>query len=142
MPRRLPASRRMSPTSPSKSHGYPLQPVLYARLLDEFTRGRIAARGSGDANYDGKVDINDLTIVLANYNTTGATWSTGDFNGDGRVNINDLTIVLANYNETLGGSDRPVCRPCPSPRPCCLPPPHWPAAWRMPHGDRSNSIGA
>ncbi len=59
---------------------------------------------SGDANYDGKVDINDLTIVLANYYTTGATWSTGDFNGDGRVDINDLTIVLANYNETLGAS--------------------------------------
>ena len=25
----------------------------------------------GDANYDGKVDINDLTIVLASYNQSG-----------------------------------------------------------------------
>ena len=48
---------------------------------------------SGDANGDGTVDINDLTIVLANYNqTTGMTWSTGDFIGDGTVDINDLTI--------------------------------------------------
>ena len=29
----------------------------------------------GDANGDGKVDINDLTIVLANFGKTGATWS-------------------------------------------------------------------
>ena len=35
------------------------------------------------ANLDRKVDINDLTIVLANYNQTGKTWATGDFNGDG-----------------------------------------------------------
>ena len=41
---------------------------------------------SGDANCDGKVDINDLTIVLANYGqATGMSWSTGDFNSDGKV---------------------------------------------------------
>ncbi len=56
----------------------------------------------GDANLDGRVDINDLTIVLSHYNQTGMTWSTGDFTGDGRVDLNDLTIVLTNYNRTLG----------------------------------------
>ena len=56
----------------------------------------------GDANGDGKVDINDLTIVLSHYGQTGQTWSTGDFIGDGTVDINDLTIVLANYNQSLG----------------------------------------
>ena len=55
----------------------------------------------GDANLDGRVDINDLTIVLANYNHTG-TWATGDFNGDSKVDINDLTIVLAHYNTSVG----------------------------------------
>ena len=54
----------------------------------------------GDANMDGQVDINDLTIVLANYNQSGMNWTTGDFNGSGAVDINDLTIVLANYNQT------------------------------------------
>jgi uncharacterized membrane protein len=58
----------------------------------------------GDANLDGKVDINDLTIVLAHYNQVGTTWGQGDFNGDGKVDINDLTIVLANYNHTAGVS--------------------------------------
>ena len=58
----------------------------------------------GDANFDGKVDINDLTIVLAHYGQTGATWAQGEFTGDGTVDINDLTIVLAHYNDTAGSS--------------------------------------
>jgi hypothetical protein len=29
----------------------------------------------GDANGDGRVDIGDLTIVLANYNQTGMGWA-------------------------------------------------------------------
>jgi hypothetical protein len=62
----------------------------------------------GDANRDGRVDINDLTIVLANYGMSGSpldvTYAQGDFNGDGRVDINDLTIVLANYNQSIGSS--------------------------------------
>jgi hypothetical protein len=56
----------------------------------------------GDANGDGQVDINDLTIVLANYGRTGMTWTQGEFTGDGTVDINDLTIVLANYGDTAG----------------------------------------
>jgi hypothetical protein len=55
---------------------------------------------SGDANEDGRVDINDLTIVLAHYNQTGMTWTQGEFTGDGTVDINDLTIVLSNYGWT------------------------------------------
>jgi hypothetical protein len=59
----------------------------------------------GDANVDGKVDINDLTRVLTNYNqNVGVVWGSGDFNRDGKVDINDLTIVLTNYNQSLGAS--------------------------------------
>ena len=58
----------------------------------------------GDANLDGKVDINDLTVVLANYNQTGMAWAQGEFTGYGTVDINDLTIVLANYNRVAGSS--------------------------------------
>ena len=43
------------------------------------------------------MDINDLTIVLANFGQTGMTWSQGDFTGDGTVDVNDLTIVLSNF---------------------------------------------
>ena len=51
----------------------------------------------GDANGDGQVDINDLTIVLANFGQTGATWWQGDFTGDGTVDMNNLTTVLSNF---------------------------------------------
>ena len=55
----------------------------------------------GDANLDGRVDINDLTITLSNFGQTGMTWSQGNFTYDGRVNINDLTIVLTNFDRSL-----------------------------------------
>ena len=60
----------------------------------------------GDVNLDGKVDINDLTVVLANYGKTGQAWTQGSMNGDptGTVDINDLTIVLGNYGNTVAAS--------------------------------------
>ena len=60
----------------------------------------------GDANLDGKVDINDLTVILTNYGkTTGSDgWMLGDFNGDSEVDVNDLSIVLTNYGQSLGSS--------------------------------------
>ena len=67
----------------------------------------------GDANLDGKVDINDLTIVLAHYNQAGMSWAPGDFTGGGTVDINDLTIVLAHYNQG-GGLPPPAWLPCPN----------------------------
>ena len=62
--------------------------------------------GPGDANGDGKVDINDLTIVLSNYGRTGMKWTQGCMDGDpaGAVDINDLTIVLSNYGKVYGSS--------------------------------------
>ena len=69
---------------------------------------------AGDANGDGRVNINDLTIVLANYGkTTGICWSTGDFNDDGKVDVNDLTIVLANYGQTFSAGAGPAAVPEP-----------------------------
>ena len=60
---------------------------------------------AGDCNLDGRVDVNDLTIVLANYGqTSGVDWNRGDLNGDGKVDVNDLTIVLANYNRTAASA--------------------------------------
>ena len=69
----------------------------------------------GDANLDGQVDVNDLTIVLANFGqSTGMSWGTGDFIGDGKVDVNDLTIVLTNFGQGSGSGIRAV------PEPSCL----------------------
>jgi probable HAF family extracellular repeat protein len=69
---------------------------------------------AGDANLDGTVDINDLTIVLANYGQTGMAWAQGEFTGDGTVDINDLTIVLAHYGQSTGSPSAGVA-PVPEP---------------------------
>jgi hypothetical protein len=71
----------------------------------------------GDANGDGKVDINDLTIVLAHYGRSGMIWSQGEFTGDGTVDINDLTIVLAHYGQSQGASAAGTAA---VPEPSCL----------------------
>jgi PEP-CTERM motif len=55
---------------------------------------------AGDLNEDGFVGIDDLNIVLANWNDTVTVGSLidGDPNGDGFVGIADLNIVLGNWN--------------------------------------------
>jgi hypothetical protein len=62
----------------------------------------LASLHPGDANGDGRVDINDLTIVLTNFGQTGCVWSQGCMDGDptGTVDINDLTIVLSSFGMT------------------------------------------
>jgi hypothetical protein len=60
----------------------------------------------GDANGDGRVDVNDLTIVLSNFGRSGMTWSQGVFDGDptGTVDVNDLTILLSYFGQSAGSS--------------------------------------
>jgi probable HAF family extracellular repeat protein len=67
----------------------------------------------GDVNGDGKVDVNDLTIVLTNFGKTGMSWSEGAMDGDptGTVDVNDLTIVLSNFGGTAGAGVAPVPEP-------------------------------
>ena len=97
----LATSSGTGPTPSGATHAFLLTPVL-----------------PGDANLDGKVDINDLTIVLAHYNQEGA-WTQGEFTGSGTVDINDLTIVLANYNATASSA---TAGPIAVPEPCSVAP--------------------
>ena len=55
----------------------------------------------GDANLDGNVDDDDLSMVLANWTGaggTGGTWATGDFDDSGSVSDSDLSLLLANWS--------------------------------------------
>jgi len=56
----------------------------------------------GDANLDGKVDVNDLLILAQNYNHTGTDWAQGDFSGNGNTDVNSLLVLAQHYNQNIG----------------------------------------
>jgi hypothetical protein len=55
---------------------------------------------AGDLNLDGFVGVDDLNIVLLNWNQSVSTgiWQSGDPTGDGFVGVDDLNVVLVNWN--------------------------------------------
>jgi len=55
----------------------------------------------GDVNHDGRVNADDLNIVLNNFNKTSNFDPRADVNGDGRVNADDLNIILNNFNRVI-----------------------------------------
>ena len=52
----------------------------------------------GDANNDGKVNLQDLIIVARSYGACPPSDYAADITGDGCVNLNDLVLVGQNYN--------------------------------------------
>jgi chitodextrinase len=55
----------------------------------------------GDVNGSGKVDLTDLSILLAHWGMTGVPVSQGDVNGSGKVDLTDLSILLSNWGKSL-----------------------------------------
>jgi autotransporter-associated beta strand protein len=58
----------------------------------------------GDANDDGTVDTNDLTLVLGNLGVATASWSAGNFDGAATVDLSDLNAVLNNLGSSIGSA--------------------------------------
>ncbi len=52
----------------------------------------------GDINDDGYVGIDDLDILLANWNTNTPSIAAVDLDGDGFVGLQDIDILLGNWN--------------------------------------------
>ena len=50
----------------------------------------------GDANLDGKVNVDDYTWIDGNIGLGTSGWYNGDFNYDGKVNVDDYTIIDSN----------------------------------------------
>jgi hypothetical protein len=69
------------------------QTVLGADTLVMVTWG-------GDANLDGKINIDDYGRIDGNVGQSGNVfgWSRGDFNYDGKINIDDYGIIDGNIN--------------------------------------------
>jgi hypothetical protein len=64
----------------------------------------IAYTRTGDANLDGFVNDDDVTIVGATYapGVTGAHWALGDFDYNGFVDDEDVTLLGALYDPVAG----------------------------------------
>ena len=78
-----------------KFTGIAMETDLDTPILAGFT-GTLA----GDLNGDGYVGLDDLDIVLGNWNQSASAGNLlqGDPSGDGYVGLDDLDIVLSNWN--------------------------------------------
>jgi hypothetical protein len=56
---------------------------------------------NGDANRDGRVNLNDFNVLAANFGGTGKTLSQGDFTYDGRVNLDDFNVLAGKFGQSL-----------------------------------------
>ena len=59
---------------------------------------------AGDADMNGKVDLNDLNIVLNHLGTATTLWTNGNFDGAPAVDLNDLNAVLNNLGVNSSAS--------------------------------------
>ena len=78
--------------------------LIEAELLIDHRPGLLI---QGDLDGDGFVGVNDLNIILINWNqhVTPGDLLKGDPTGEGFVGVNDLNIVLTNWNNGIPPSD-------------------------------------
>jgi hypothetical protein len=56
---------------------------------------------SGDANFDGTVDVGDLGILAGNWGSSDSAWEQADFNGDGATDVSDMGILAGNWGASI-----------------------------------------
>jgi hypothetical protein len=83
------------------------EPETTDEIFFQATTALIAPH-RGDANVDGDINFDDLSVLSQNYNngpaygTAVRTWEQGDFTDDGNVDFNDLVWVSQRYNTSYG----------------------------------------
>jgi hypothetical protein len=95
----------------SRSVGYaenallPLGPYATFRgQTVDATAVLIAYTRTGDANLDGQVNDNDVTVIGASYapGAANGAWALGDFEYNGFIDDDDVTLLGAFYNPSAG----------------------------------------
>jgi hypothetical protein len=71
---------------------------IWAGMEVQGTSTLLMFTWGGDANLDGKINIDDYGQIDSNVNKSGTVfgWYVGDFNYDGKINIDDYGIIDAN----------------------------------------------
>jgi len=60
--------------------------------------GTLGATTPGDTDFDGDVDLNDLSALASYYGIPfGMDWDRGDFDADGDVDLSDLSTLASTY---------------------------------------------
>jgi hypothetical protein len=62
----------------------------------------------GDANGDGRVDLDDFGVLKANFGLSPAGLADGDFNGDGKVDLTDFGLLKDNFGQGAAAVPEPV----------------------------------
>jgi hypothetical protein len=55
----------------------------------------------GDANNDGRVNLDDFNILAANFGQSPRDFTQGDFDYSGNVNLNDFNILASRFGSSL-----------------------------------------
>jgi hypothetical protein len=73
----------------------------------------IAFTRNGDANLDGVVDDDDVTVVGATFapGVANANWAAGDFDYNGFVDDDDVTVVGALFDRSIDAVGAPLASP-------------------------------
>jgi hypothetical protein len=67
----------------------------------------------GDANHDGRVNLQDFNILAINFGQSDRLFSQADFNYDGTVNLQDFNILAIQFGATLEDLMRRETLPAP-----------------------------
>ncbi len=93
------ASDRLAndPNSPSGvTYDYAFATDIVRATVATISQEAGLLAGPGDANVDGTVDDDDLSLLLANWRI-GSEWAHGDFDASGDVDDDDLSRLLSNW---------------------------------------------
>jgi hypothetical protein len=66
---------------------------------------------AGDANLDGRVDLDDFGVLKANFAMPNRGWRDGDFNGNTVPDLDDFGILKANFGKGMAGGAAAVPEP-------------------------------
>src|SRR5262249_40054157 len=59
----------------------------------------VKVTSTGDANLDGKINIDDYVAIDQGIAAKKTGWSNGDFNYDGKINVDDYTLMDGNIRK-------------------------------------------
>ncbi|MFW6146610.1 MAG: dockerin type I domain-containing protein, partial [Planctomycetota bacterium] len=89
-------------SDPAMMFDFPAWPAFFD--CDVFREGNAMVlratntRRYGDANDDGRVDLDDFVLLKRNFGADdSATWAMADFNGDRRVDLDDFAILKTHF---------------------------------------------